>query len=96
MNDKEFLQWIHQRLQYKYGENPNVDFMIRLESIIAAKCKELDKSNCYVVLEDDRGWGTTVEAVYADKVEADKHAAPSNHLYVEEYVLHSHFDMGDI
>ncbi|MCP4437461.1 MAG: hypothetical protein GY810_00670 [Aureispira sp.] len=38
MNDKEFLQWIHQRLQYKYGENPKVDFMTRLESIVTAEC----------------------------------------------------------
>lgn len=37
MNDKEFLQWIHERLQ-RYGENPKQDFMVRLGSIVTAEC----------------------------------------------------------
>lgn len=55
--------------------------------------KELNQSTCYVVVEDDRGMGSTVEAVYADKVEANKHAASSSHLYVEESIFYSHNDL---
>lgn len=34
MNDKKFLIWIHERLQYIHGENKNVDYMHKLRSII--------------------------------------------------------------
>ena len=34
MNDKEFLQWIHDRIVHRYGENKNMDFMHRLRKII--------------------------------------------------------------
>lgn len=36
MNDKEFLTWIHQRLVHLHRENPNVDYMGKLRSIIKA------------------------------------------------------------
>ena len=32
--DSEHLQWIHDRLQHVYHENPNFDFMHRLREII--------------------------------------------------------------
>jgi hypothetical protein len=32
-NDKEFLLWVHGRLQHVHGEDPNYDYMIRLLSI---------------------------------------------------------------
>jgi len=32
--DKEFLQWLYDRLVNVYGENPNVDFVIKLRKII--------------------------------------------------------------
>lgn len=35
MNDKEFLMWIHQRLNQVHGENKNVDYMWKLRAIIA-------------------------------------------------------------
>jgi hypothetical protein len=35
MTDKDFLQWIHNRLIYVYRENENVDFLHRLRKIIS-------------------------------------------------------------
>ncbi|MCP3941084.1 MAG: hypothetical protein GY710_06330 [Desulfobacteraceae bacterium] len=34
MKDKEFLQWIHDRIIEVYGENKNIDFLHRLRKII--------------------------------------------------------------
>jgi len=34
MTTKEFLTWIYNRLVNVYGENPNLDYMIRLKTII--------------------------------------------------------------
>lgn len=34
MNDKEFLTWVRARLEHVYGENPNIDYMIRLSEVI--------------------------------------------------------------
>jgi hypothetical protein len=36
MEDKQFLTWLHERLEHVHGENPMVDFMGKLRSIIAA------------------------------------------------------------
>jgi len=36
MNDKQFLQWIYDRLKYVHGEDYRVDYMSKLRSIIAA------------------------------------------------------------
>lgn len=36
MNDKEFLQWIHDRLVDVHGEDMYFDYMWKLRSIIAA------------------------------------------------------------
>lgn len=33
MNDKDFLTWIHARLEKTYQENPNVDYMLRLSEM---------------------------------------------------------------
>ena len=32
--DKQFLRWIHQRLQHHHGENPWYDYMHKLRCII--------------------------------------------------------------
>jgi len=48
MKDKEFLQWIYDRLKL-YGENPNQDFMIRLKSIVTAEFLKDDATNDYVL-----------------------------------------------
>jgi hypothetical protein len=36
MTDREFLQWLHQRLEKVHGENPNVDYMIKFRAIMFA------------------------------------------------------------
>lgn len=35
MNDKVFLQWIHDRINKVYGESEHVDFLWRLRAIIS-------------------------------------------------------------
>jgi hypothetical protein len=39
-NDKSFLFWLHERLVGKHGENPNVDYMWKLRSLIRDTPKE--------------------------------------------------------
>ena len=41
----------------------------------------------YVVLEDDRGMGVSVEAVYVSKERAEEFASASSHYWVEEMEL---------
>lgn len=36
MPDKEFLEWLHARLEHVHNEDPGVDYMRKLRSIIAA------------------------------------------------------------
>jgi len=35
VTDKEFLQWIHDRLQYVHNTNGNLDYMRRLRALTA-------------------------------------------------------------
>jgi hypothetical protein len=41
----------------------------------------------YIVIEDDRGMGVSVEAVYLSKEKAEVHAAESGHYFMEESEL---------
>lgn len=34
MTDKEFLKWIRDRLEYRHGENPRIDYMVKLKQIV--------------------------------------------------------------
>ena len=34
MTDKDFLQWIHDRLEHVHGENPRLDYMEKLRCVI--------------------------------------------------------------
>jgi hypothetical protein len=34
MRDKDFLRWIHERLIHVHGENENVDYLMKLRSIV--------------------------------------------------------------
>lgn len=34
--DRDFLAWIHERLQYVHHEHPNADYMHRLRAIVLA------------------------------------------------------------
>lgn len=42
MNDKRFLQWVHDRLLAAEGCSPNVDYLHKLRSIIAVTPEEQD------------------------------------------------------
>lgn len=33
MTDRQFLEWIHDRLEHVHGENPSVDYMVKLRAI---------------------------------------------------------------
>lgn len=44
MTDKEFLQFIRDRLVYVYGENPNFDYILRLDNFIANLYNQNNKS----------------------------------------------------
>lgn len=61
MNDKEFLMWIHQRLNQVHGENKNSDYMWKLRAIIANTPEDKVTPNLMIslsVLED----GLTVKS----------------------------------
>lgn len=36
MTDREFLDWLHQRLKFVHGEDERVDYMRKLRAIIDA------------------------------------------------------------
>jgi hypothetical protein len=43
MNDKEFLQWVYNRMKYVYKENENFDFMRQMKRIAYGDNKPVDK-----------------------------------------------------
>jgi hypothetical protein len=51
MSDKEFLQWIHDRLALVHGENESLDYMWKLRSIISST--QIDKITPNVAREYD-------------------------------------------
>ena len=53
MKDREFLCWIHERLQYQYKESDCADFMHKLRAII----KNTDKNKVSIVC----GTGNSLE-----------------------------------
>ncbi len=36
MKDREFLIWIHERLEHVHGENPLTDYMHKLRAVICS------------------------------------------------------------
>jgi hypothetical protein len=53
-NDREFLNWVADRLVHVYGESPNVDFVRKLREIAEAeKQKEDAVGFCEVLTMDD-------------------------------------------
>lgn len=54
MKDKEFLKWLHARLEHVHGENPLVDYMHKLRAIIHATddCQSSPNTATYNALED--------------------------------------------
>jgi hypothetical protein len=45
MKDREFLIWLHERLQYVHKESPLNDYMHKLRTIIRATPKDQDTPN---------------------------------------------------
>ena len=41
MSDKEFLEWIYNRMINVHHENPNVDYMLKFREILTKNRKEL-------------------------------------------------------
>lgn len=54
MNDRNFLSWLHDRLEHVHGENPMTDYMGKLRSIIAALPEGQDTPNTAPDLETIR------------------------------------------
>ena len=51
MKDKEYLQWMHDRLQYQHDENPNYDYMHKLRAIIKDYDEDKHTFNSVSVVE---------------------------------------------
>lgn len=51
MKDREFLIWLHNRLRFQHEEHPNMDYMYRLRSIIAATPPEKETPNTMPTVE---------------------------------------------
>lgn len=45
MKDKEFLQWIHDRMHHVHGEHINIDYMHKLRTVIKATDEEQTTPN---------------------------------------------------
>jgi len=46
MKDREFLIWLHERLEHKHKEEPIVDYMHKLRAIIKATPEDKVTPNC--------------------------------------------------
>lgn len=46
MKDREFLMWLHERLEHVHGEEPTVDYMHKLRAVIKATPTEQLTPNC--------------------------------------------------
>ncbi len=53
MRDREFLTWIHERLQHVHGEPHEVDYMGKLRSIIMATPEGQETPNTAPRLKGD-------------------------------------------
>lgn len=45
MKDKEFLCWIHERLEHVHGESPLTDYMHKLRAIIKSTPEDKETKN---------------------------------------------------
>lgn len=55
MKDREYLAWLHERLEHVHKESPLVDFMHKLRGVISATPPEQETPN------DGRGMGSMEE-----------------------------------
>jgi len=61
MNDREFLIWIHERLEYVHKESPFKDYMHKLRAVITSIPKNQETPN------DGRGLNGTDELLKSFK-----------------------------
>lgn len=54
MEDRRFLTWLHERLEYVHGENPHFDFMRKLREIIIAT--PADRRTSGIQIGSEGGW----------------------------------------
>lgn len=75
MNNKEFLQWIHDRLEFVYHESHNVDFLIRLRDIIKEYDGTEDKTNsvCFNIRPS-----TDKEIAFKEEIKKKYHLPETN------------------
>lgn len=64
MKDRDFLVWLHERLEYVHKENPHVDYMRKLRAIILATSAEQETPNLAVAnnLDDVKAMLARMEA----------------------------------
>ena len=78
MKDKDFLKWIHERLEHVHHESPLMDYMHKLRAIIATTDPEKETlntgmSNSLAELDRDEklkereSWKDSTEPVYIVK-----------------------------
>lgn len=68
MNDREFLMWLHERLERVHGERPTVDYMHKLRAIIKATPAEQ--------LTPNRGTGNSLEELRDMEVDLAQYVFP--------------------
>lgn len=75
MKDRDFLKWIHERLEHVYGESPLLDYMHKLRAIIAVTDPEQETLNMGMSnslkdlerdekLEERKRWAESTQPVY--------------------------------
>jgi hypothetical protein len=52
MRDKDFLIWLHDRLEFTHHESYNVDFMYKLRAIINSTPEDKITPNCDVEMPE--------------------------------------------
>ena len=57
MKDKEFLEWLRDRMNHRYGDSLNLDFMLKLQAIINAT--PVDKMTTGLASAPELFYGTT-------------------------------------
>lgn len=78
MKDRDFLKWIHERLEHVHHESPLMDYMHKLRAIIATTDPEqetlnIGMSNSLAELDRDdklkerESWKDSTEPVYIVK-----------------------------
>ena len=66
MNDKEFLQWVWDRLNYQHGDNANFDYMHKLKAIIEEYDPEKVTPN--IIKTDFNAESLAIESIQKDQM----------------------------